>query len=92
MKSIVHPLIALVVQIVLGLATGNWWYGVAASALYIGRENAQAEYRWIERYGSHLRANMPWWGAFDPKVWTLRDLAGWLLPLAVTLLVALVLA
>lgn len=65
-----HATVALVVQIVLGLITGNWWGGAAAGAfLFIGREHAQAEYRWIETYGNHHRANLPWLGGLDPRVW-----------------------
>lgn len=41
--------------------------------LFAGREHAQAEYRWIEHYGSGLRTNMPWWGGFDPKVWDVHS-------------------
>lgn len=84
-----HVAIAVVIQVVLGFATGNWWYGAAASLIFVGREQAQAEYRWIERYGSRLRANMPWWGGFDPKVWNLKSLLDFALPVAVTVTVAL---
>ena len=31
---------------------------------YLGREHAQAEYRWIAQLGNGKRANMPWWGGF----------------------------
>ena len=79
-----HPLIALAVQLALGIATGDWWIGVAASLMYVGRELAQAEYRWIERHGGGRRANMPWWGPFDLRVWDLHSLTDWLLPLVAT--------
>ena len=48
---------------------------VVAGAIwfFIGRELAQAEYRWIEHYGSGLRANMKWYSAFEPKVWDLHS-------------------
>ncbi|BBC71546.1 conserved hypothetical protein [Altererythrobacter sp. B11] len=69
-----HMLLALAVQAAVGLLTRNWWAGAAlASAYFIGREVAQAEYRWIELYGHGLRANMPWWGPFDLRVWTKLD-------------------
>ena len=76
----IHALIALGFQAAIGIATGNWWIGAAFALFYMGREHAQAEYRWIERYGSGQRANMPWWGGFDPKVWNLKSLTDWLLP------------
>lgn len=85
-----HPIIALLVQATIGLATGNWWLGVVAgSGIFIGREHAQAEYRWIETYGHHLRANMPWWGGFDPEVWGLKSHLDWITPLAATTIAAL---
>jgi hypothetical protein len=84
----IHPLIALTWQIGLGLITGNWWLGVASSLFFAGREITQAEYRYIEHYGSGLRANMPWWGRFDPRVWTFHSLTDWLLPLGLTVAVA----
>lgn len=84
----IHTLIALVLQLALATLTGNAWYGVATAAFYVGRELAQAEYRWIERYGLGLRANLPFTGQFDPRVWTLKSLSDMLLPLAATTLVA----
>lgn len=56
---------------------------LAMAALWAGREIAQAEYRWIAAFGQGKRANMPWWGGFDPRVWS-RDafLVDLLLPAA----------
>ena len=69
-----HIVLALVVQAIVGLLTKNWWAGAAiASAYFIGREFAQAEYRWIEHFGAGRRANMPWWGPFDLRVWPKLD-------------------
>ena len=85
-----HLLIALAVQAVLGWLTGNWWVGAALmSGVLMGREHAQAEYKWIERYGQGRRANLPWWGWADPRVW---DVHSWFwnlsLPIAAVLLMA----
>ena len=69
-----HLLAALAIQVTVGLLTRNWWAGAAlASAYFMGREFAQAEYRWIELYGHGLRSNMPWWGPFDLRVWPKLD-------------------
>ena len=89
MIGFTHPLMALIVQGVLFWATGNPWYGVACTAFFIGRELAQAEYRWIETYGLGRRANMPWWGRFDKRVWNLHSMTDWLLPIIFTLVVAI---
>lgn len=70
-----HIVIALALQAIVGVLTGNWWAGAALGiGLYVGRENAQAEYRWIERLGKGSRANKPWWGAFDPRVWNAKSI------------------
>jgi hypothetical protein len=81
-----HALVALGVQAIIGLLTGRWWTGAAlASGYFIGREVAQAEYRWIEIFGSGLRANMPWWAPFDARVWPKLDqLVDWVGPVLVT--------
>jgi len=48
MNNLEHLLISICLQAVIGFATGNWWAGAAVcAALWIGREQAQAEYRWI---------------------------------------------
>lgn len=74
MNLIEHIILALAVQALVGRLTGNWWAGAAlASAYFLGREVAQAEYRWIELYGHGLRANMPWWAPFDLRVWRRLD-------------------
>lgn len=69
-----HILLAAAIQMVVKRISGNWTGGAAAaSAWFISREITQAEYRWIERFGGGLRANMPWWGGFDPSVWDHLD-------------------
>lgn len=69
-----HALVAVAVQAAIGLTTRNWWIGAAlACGYFLGREIAQAEYRWIEAFGGGLRSNMPWWGAFDLRVWPRAD-------------------
>ncbi|WP_347303266.1 hypothetical protein V5740_01180 [Croceibacterium sp. TMG7-5b_MA50] len=90
MSYLEHLIAGLLIQAVVGLLTRNWWAGAAlASAYFIGRELAQAEYRWIELYGAGRRANMPWWGPFDPRVWQRKDqFVDWLAPLAGTCLLA----
>lgn len=77
-----HIGIALLVQVAVarGLRT-SWWAGAAAAICWsVSREIAQAEYRWIEHWGGGLRANMPWWGPFDPRVWHGDALLDWALP------------
>lgn len=85
-----HGLITAAVQLLVGWLTGNWWAGGGlTSGYFIGREIAQAEYRWIEQFGTGLRADMPWHAVFDPRVWQTADqTADWLGPVIVTLAIA----
>jgi hypothetical protein len=85
-----HTAYAVTTQTLIGLLSGNWWAGAAfGAALFIGREITQAEYRWIATYGDGLRANLPWWGSFDRRVWThLDSWLDWLVPTVVVVGVA----
>ncbi len=85
-----HALIAVALQALIGRATGKWWAGAGlTSGYFIGREVAQAEYRWIAEFGEGLRANMPWHAVFDARVWqTVDQTADWLGPLVATVVVA----
>lgn len=84
-----HGALALLMQAVIGLSTGNWWAGAAlGAALFIGREHAQAEYRWIERYGLGIRANMPWHGGLQGRVWNIKSFLDMIIPTALTIIVA----
>ena len=65
---LIHVAVALAAYYAFGLDAG-----LLACVWWIGREHTQAEYRWIESYGRGLRANMPWWGGFDPRVWNKLD-------------------
>jgi len=76
-----HTLIALACTGI-GWLSGNPFAGACFGvALFIGREHAQAEYRWIERYGNDKRANLPIWGGFDSRVWDMGSVLDWSVPL-----------
>lgn len=85
-----HALVTAAIQTLVGLLSHNWWAGGAlASCYFVGREVAQAEYRWIEQFGTGLRADMPWHAVMDPRVWQNADqIADWLGPVIVTLAIA----
>jgi hypothetical protein len=87
-----HPLAALTIQLLIRQLDGSWWLGAAiGSSYFLGREIAQAEYRWIEQFGQGLRANMPWWAAFDLRVWPKLDQwMDWIGPLTTTCALALI--
>lgn len=80
-SDVTHALLALVAQIGVGLLTGRWLAGgIAAAGFFLGREHAQAEYRWIEEFGAGRRANLPAWGGLDPAAWTGKGVMDALLP------------
>lgn len=88
-RMVSHILIALMIQGIFWRVTGGLWIGAAvAIAFLLGREITQAEYRWIFEFGDGRRANLPLWGFADPRAWTLKSLADWLVPAGVVLAVA----
>ena len=89
-----HILLALTIQLGVFIALRSWTAGAfAASAWAISREVTQAEYRWIETFGAGLRANMPWWGGLDPRVWQKTDpWLDWLIPVVTVTLMAVIAA
>lgn len=85
LSPIYHALMAVLMQCVVGLAFDLWGAGGAIGCMwFIAREHTQAEYRWIAQFGAGKRANMPWWGGFDWRVWDLPSLYDFLAPLVAT--------
>jgi hypothetical protein len=82
MEILSHLVLAILLQLVTVAICRDWRAGaLVASCWAIAREITQAEYRWIELYGAGLRANMPWWGGLDWRVWQKVDpWLDWILP------------
>jgi hypothetical protein len=92
-KYIEHSLYALAIQFafILLLDTGAFVGFIAASFFFVGRELAQAEYRYIRIYTNGRRTDdMRWWKALLPQIWNVDSLF-WdlMLPICLTLAVAL---
>lgn len=89
-----HIALALLIQLGVALTFRSWGAGAAAACAWsISREITQAEYRWIEHLGGGLRANMPWWGGLDFRVWHNVDpWLDWIIPSAMVTGLALVMA
>ena len=87
-----HTATAILFQVVLWIVTGDWWIGAAfGSAFFLGREHAQAEYRWIEKFGNHRRENLEIFSPFDPRVWTKLDAwLDWIAPVVAVVIFAVV--
>ena len=78
----IHAAVSVALQVAVGLASGDWLSGgIAACIWFIAREHTQAEYRWIERFGKGLRANMPQWGGFDYRVWNAASALDFVAPI-----------
>ena len=83
MYRMIHTAIAVAVCIPLLVLNFPWPACYWPAAFYIGRELAQAEFRYIEAYGRH-RSDCPWYCGFLPASWTLKGIFDFLLPLAVS--------
>ena len=66
------------------------WLCFFPAAMYVGREFAQAEYRYIETYCDRKRANMPWWAPFTLKAWTVKGVLDFILPCLVAVIMFIV--
>jgi hypothetical protein len=65
--------------------SGLGWYAVL---FFVGRELAQAEYRYIATYGGK-RADCPWYCGFLLESWTLKGFLDWLLPVMIAVVYSL---
>jgi hypothetical protein len=85
-----HIVLAILIQLPIALLFRNWAAGTAAACAWsMSRELTQAEYRWIEHYGAGFRANMPWWGGLDPRVWQYLDpWLDWIVPSLTVIMIA----
>ena len=84
-----HIIPALLVQLL--LSPFGWWLGALfAIGYYLGREMAQAEYRVIQKFYGGKRANMPWYGGFEPRGWDRKSVLDFVLPIAATAIVLII--
>lgn len=58
---------------------------ILGAAFYIGRELAQAEYRYIQANGGQ-RDEVPWYCGFLPEAWNKKGVLDWVGPLVVAIL------
>lgn len=87
LTPLLHAAITLAAQAVVGVLTGDWLAGgLLACFWWFGREHAQAEYRWIERYAQGQRSLMPQWAGFDPRAWDWHSVLDWLVPVVACVL------
>lgn len=85
-KYIEHSLYALAIQFAFILILDSLSGFIAATFFFVGRELAQAEYRYIKLYNNGRRGTtMRWWKVFTPEIWNVPSLV-WdlLLPVIIT--------
>lgn len=81
LSPLYHAIAAVSLQCAVGFAFDMWGIGGALGCQwFLAREHTQAEYRWIAKFGNGKRANMPWWGGFDPRAWDVASTLDWLVP------------
>jgi hypothetical protein len=91
LKIVEHSAFALLFMTIIGLLTGNWLAGAMLGiGFFLGREHAQAEYRVIQKFYDGKRANMPWYGGFEPRGWDLKSILDFGLPIIVTTIVLII--
>jgi hypothetical protein len=91
MKILEHSAYSLLFMAIVGLLTSNWLAGAMLSiGFFLGREHAQAEYRVIQKFYEGKRANMPWYGGFEPHGWDIKSILDFGLPIIVTTIALIV--
>lgn len=81
----VHAIITLIVCIVVILTGLPVWCCLLPAFWYMGREFAQAEYRYIDAFCDGKRERMPWYAGFLPAAWTVKGMLDWILPSVVSM-------
>lgn len=88
LSPLYHGLMAIAVQIVYGIVTGDFITGgVLASGFFIGREHAQAEERIIKSHYDGKRSNMPALGGLKIKAWNVPSFLDLVVPILMVVLV-----
>ena len=85
----IHGAIALVTCVIIVFLGLGWEACFWSASFYLGREIAQAEYRFIQANGGK-RADVPWYCGFYPSAWTAKSVLDCLLPWVVCLAAAII--
>lgn len=84
----IHAVITIIIAFLVLVFDGNYAFCFFPVFFYMGREHAQAEYRYIESHKIH-RADCPLFFGLYPSAWTAKGLLDFLLPLAGAVLLVL---
>lgn len=90
MKKHSHSIITLATALAASLFGWQWQAALVMAALWLGREHAQAEYRWLAAHNAN-RSRMPWVAGFLPESWNRDALVNdLLLPILAGIVICLV--
>ena len=84
----IHGLLSLVTCVIFFLLGLPWPAYFLPAAFYMGREHAQAEYRYIAAHGGK-RDKCLWYCGFVPSAWTWKAVIDWILPWVIGILGAI---
>ncbi|EHL7589010.1 hypothetical protein DU292_08230 [Escherichia coli] len=86
-----HALAAAVIQVVVGMLTGDYLTGgLIGCTFFFAREHTQAEYRYIAEFCGGKRERMPWYGGFLPKAWNIASVFDFAAPAFLCFLIYIV--
>lgn len=89
-SNFVHAGLAVMIQVGVGIATGNWLYGaLVAGGIFWGREHAQKQNN-IAREKMCLVKDLKWWEGGDMTKWSKDSLLDFFTPLCANILVLII--
>ena len=89
-SNLEHAMMAAVLQLALGLATGNWFYGIAlAAGLFWGREHAQKQDNIADARGVKVK-DLEWYEGANMKEWSQDSVMDFATPVVTTILIAII--
>ena len=86
-SNFIHAALALMIQVAIGLVTGNWIYGaLIAGGLFWGREHAQKQYNIAKQKHCTVK-DLKWWEGGDMTKWSKDSLLDFITPSVLTIIV-----
>lgn len=87
-SNFLHAFMGLVMQLVIAVITGNWWYGAfLAAGLFWGREHDQKQHN-IAKATNRTVKELKWYEGADMTKWSLDSLLDFFFPLVATVAMA----
>lgn len=88
-SNFLHAFMGLVLQVVIAVITGNWWYGAfLAAGLFWGREHDQKQHN-IAKNTNRTVKQLQWYEGADMTKWSQDSLLDFFAPFVTTIVAAL---